>query len=199
MYTIFKNDVSIILTDDLNIIGDNPYLLWKDIRNEMNLNLLIKDVQKSIYIHSDDLDQLWHEFKAGFTIFEASGGIVSNFDKELLFIFRHGKWDLPKGKIEAGESREEAGVREVIEECGFKNIKLGSFIETTYHIYEERGGEILKVSYWYEMFSNDTELKPQVEEGITDLEWLTREDLTKVKTNTYPNIILLLDRYFTVS
>jgi len=50
-------------------------------------------------------------------------------------IFRRGKWDLPKGKLDKGETLEQCAVREVREETGLKKIKLQSPLMTTYHTY----------------------------------------------------------------
>ena len=36
---------------------------------------------------------------------KAAGGVVSNPDDERLMIFRFGKWDLPKGHVEKGETK----------------------------------------------------------------------------------------------
>ena len=43
---------------------------------------------------------------------------------KLLMIFRRGKWDLPKGKLDKGETFERCAVREIEEETGFRNLKL---------------------------------------------------------------------------
>ncbi len=148
-----------------------------------------------IYLQDVDLEGMWKEFRQNFKIIEASGGIVRNGLGQILFIFRNGIWDLPKGKIEVGESRETAALREVNEECGFTRLSLGNFIGTTYHIYNEIESEVLKVSYWYEMSSDQKELTPQLEEGITALKWVGLNDLDLIIDNTYPNIILLLEMY----
>ena len=116
--------------------------------------------------------------------------------EETLFIFRNEMWDLPKGKIEEGETKEEAGLREVEEECGFTSLELEDFIGTTYHLYTEKNTEVLKISYWYKMTSNQKDLTPQLEEGITALKWVKQDDLDLVLDNTYPNISLLIDMYY---
>ena len=195
MYTIFKNDSSIILTDNGNMPLKKHHFLWKDIRHEKGLEKILSLTNAQVYLIDDDLEGMWKEFKQNFKIIEASGGIVSNDDGQILFIFRNGIWDLPKGKIEFGESREEAGLREVEEECGLRSIRLGNFMGTTYHLYKEKKAEVLKISYWYQMFSNQKDLTPQLEEGITDLKWVGQSDLNLILDNTYPNIFALLDMY----
>ncbi|GAG94413.1 unnamed protein product, partial [marine sediment metagenome] len=107
-------------------------------------------------------------------------GIVCNSGNELLFIYRFDRWDLPKGKIEPGESREMAAIREVKEECGFRQIELGEALSITYHIYEEDNKEVLKITHWFNMYSDDRDLKPQVEEGITAINGITLFHLMKI-------------------
>jgi len=195
MYTIFKNDTSIILTDDVNILMKKNHFLWEEVRQNNGLEQLLSLKHAKVYLIDKDLQAMWKEFKQYFKIIEASGGIVKNESGEVLFIFRNGIWDLPKGKIEINESREEAGLREVEEECGFTSLTLGSFIGTTYHLYDEKESQVLKVSYWYKMTSSQKDLTPQFEEGITALKWLGQDDLHQILDNTYPNILWLLQMY----
>ena len=195
MYTIFKNDTSIILTDDVNMLLKKDHFLWKEVREQNRLEKLLSMKHTEVYLFDKDLQAMWKEFKEYFKIIEASGGIVKNESGEILFIFRNGIWDLPKGKIEINESREEAGLREVEEECGFTSLSLGKFIGTTYHLYDEKESQVLKVSYWYEMTSSQKDLTPQLEEGITALKWVGKADQHQILDNTYPNILRLLEMY----
>ncbi len=196
MYTIFKNDISIILTDKRNMLSDDNCYLWIDFNRIEAVNELIFKSEARLYLFDSDLESMWGSFQEMFKVIKASGGIVKNDSDEVLFIFRHDKWDLPKGKIELNESKEEAAIREVEEECGFKNLRLVDYIGTTYHIYTENMEDVLKVSYWYEMYSNDTMLAPQIEEGITDLAWVPKSEVSSVFQNTYPNIALLVGMYW---
>ena len=195
MYTIFKNDTSIILSDKINMKDSKCHFLWKDIGRGKAMKELLSMDYSSIYFIDEDLEGMWKEFKQYFQIIEASGGIVKNSRDQILFILRHGVWDLPKGKIEIEESKEDAGLREVKEECGFTSLTINGFVGTTYHLYEEKNYEVLKVSYWYDMYSDERELTPQLEEGITELKWVGVSDLKIILENTYPNISLLLDMY----
>ena len=195
MYTIFKNDTSIILTDDVNNLTEKDYFTWKEIRQNNRLDGLLDEKQGQLVLFDEDLNAMWKEFGKHFEIIEAAGGIVKNESNEILFILRNGIWDLPKGKIETNESKEETGLREVEEECGFTSLDLGNFIGTTYHTYNEKESQVLKISYWYEMTSDQTDLRPQLEEGITALKWVGKEELNFMYNNTYPNISLLIDMY----
>ncbi len=109
-----------------------------------------------------------------------------------LFIFRRGKWDLPKGKLDPGETIEEAAVREVQEECGIHHLQLGKKLCETFHIYYEKKKQYLKHSYWFAMQTEERKLAPQTEEDITDIRWIAKEDFALVKANTFPSILDVL-------
>ena len=133
-------------------------------------------------------------FQHYFKIIKTAGGIVSNDNNEKLFIYRLDKWDLPKGKIEKGESIKEAAVREIEEECGITDLTIQNQLQDTYHVYTFKGELVLKQTYWFELTSSyDGELIPQLEEDITQVEWLTDAEIeNKVLKNTYGSIKELL-------
>jgi len=127
----------------------------------------------------------------------AAGGVVRNEAGEILLQLRKGKWDLPKGKLDEGESIEECAVREVEEETGLRNIQLGELIGTTFHHYNEKGAEYEKETFWYDMrVSGEQELVPQIEEDIHDLKWVKERELAPYLKNTYDNIIDIIEKYF---
>ena len=131
----------------------------------------------------------------------AAGGLVLNEQKEILLIFRRGKWDLPKGKLDDNETITACAVREVEEETGLKNISLGNFITKTNHEYFDKwiNEEVIKETWWYEMFaSNNEQLIPQTEEDIEQIIWSNTSTVQKCLLNTYPNIIEVIDTYFSV-
>mgnify|MGYP001172252366 CR=1 FL=1 len=107
----------------------------------------------------------------------------------LLFIYRLGKWDLPKGKLEKGENIKECAIREVEEECHINELKIIKELPSTYHCYPYKKSWAFKTTFWYKMTSNyKGVLIPQTEEGIEKVEWLNKEELTKVQGNTYLSI-----------
>lgn len=127
----------------------------------------------------------------------AGGGIVENEESKILLQFRRGKWDLPKGKLEEGERIEDCAVREVEEETGLQNITLGNLIDITTHFYRENGVDIEKETHWFAMnVEGKQRLEPQLEEDITELRWVAREEIKDYLNNTYKNIEEILERYY---
>lgn len=136
----------------------------------------------------------FNRIKKKLKVIKAAGGLVKNGEGNYLFIYRLGKWDLPKGKVDTGESMRKAAVREVEEECGIPVDYLGQKITTSYHVYQLKGELVLKKTNWYEMGVNKVpKLKPQLEEDITEALWLSKAKFGKVRKNTYPLVAEVLD------
>ncbi len=128
----------------------------------------------------------------------AAGGLVINEKEEILFIFRRNHWDLPKGKLDKGESIETCALREVKEETGIKNCILEKFLCKTFHQYFDQwvNEEVIKETWWYAMESNSSEkLTPQTEEDIEQIIWVDKTDLNILLEKTYPNIIEVIKAY----
>ncbi len=122
----------------------------------------------------------------------AGGGLVLNDAGELLMIFRRGKWDLPKGKLDEGETIEQCAVREVEEETGVTGIVRGELISIGYHEYFDTylKEEVIKETHWYAMkVSGKQVLVPQTEEDITAIGWVKGVDLEKCLLNSYANVV----------
>lgn len=145
-------------------------------------------------IYHENLEELRDTFFEQFDIKVAGGGLVYNEKEEILMIFRMSKWDLPKGKLDSGETIEECALREVQEETGLKNIVLGKKLGITYHTYTERGTLILKESHWFAMKASGNEvLIPQTEEDILEVKWMDKDGLEECKKNSYVGIVEMLD------
>ena len=128
----------------------------------------------------------------------AAGGIVTNTEGKILMIFRREKWDLPKGKLDKGETIAQCAVREVEEETGLKDILLGDFLLITEHQYQDPWlkTEVIKETHWYKMkITNEQKLIPQTEEDITDIRWVNREELNECLQHTYANIITVIEKF----
>ena len=192
MYKVFVNDCPIILTDDKNISTIYKKIIFKNSESVAIVHQLLNLELKGVCLICNDLELSWQTFKNNFKIQEAAGGKVFNSEKEVLFIYRFDKWDLPKGKLEKGESIEQCAIREVEEECGVSNLTIENKLETTYHIFERKGKLIFKITYWFLMTTNyDGELIPQIEEGIDKVVFKNEQSTFKALTNTYENIKLL--------
>lgn len=127
----------------------------------------------------------------------AAGGLVMNDKKELLMIFRRGKWDLPKGKLDSAETIEACAVREVKEETGLKHVELKKFIGKTIHEYDDEHihRDVIKETHWFEMIApGDQQLIPQTEEGIEQIEWLDEKQVKEKLNNSYKNIIEIINK-----
>lgn len=122
---------------------------------------------------------------------KAAGGVVSNAADERLMIFRNGRWDLPKGHVEKGETIRYAAVREVQEETGVRDVAADRCIAKTYHIYNMDGRWILKQTAWYDMYSAAAALTPQTEEGIEKAVWVTKEQMYKNLATSYSSLSYL--------
>lgn len=133
------------------------------------------------------------KFSELFKVIYAAGGLIKQEDK-YLFIYRLKKWDLPKGKIDKGESPEQAAIRECEEECAITGLSITKELEPTYHIYEYKGDYALKKTFWYAMNSTHKgHLIPQTEENIERVEWFDKNDIEEVVIiNSYPAILDVL-------
>lgn len=150
---------------------------------------------KAVIVLTNHVSQIWQIFQKQFKPITAGGGIVVNENKEVLFIFRRGKWDLPKGKLDEGESIEACSLREVMEETGIKNIELLEKAGVTYHTYREKKHFYLKTTIWFFMKAQRNEkLYPQVEEDIELILWFGKEKWSIPFSNTYPGIRYLLNK-----
>ena len=199
--------------------GDKPVFLCNDINRELNeilhhpdavfvdeitnpaIKSLLHEIKKEEFhagvLWNNDLEKLKKVFFKNFTAIEAAGGIVQNSKKELLFIYRLDKWDLPKGKMEKGEKPDECALREVEEETGVTGLKLKKKVGETYHTYDAFGKHFLKTTHWYYITCSGTQnLVPQAEEDITAIKWVATKDIKEPMTNTYPSIKDILREFF---
>lgn len=151
---------------------------------------------KGIIVHTN-FEVLQSNFFGQFTPIEAAGGIVENYTKEILFIYRLGKWDLPKGKVEADENIAAAALREVEEETGLTNMELKNKIGETYHTYKAYDNYFIKTTHWFYITCLGNQiLQPQLEEDIEEAIWVKKEGIGKLMGNTYPSIGDILDKFF---
>jgi ADP-ribose pyrophosphatase YjhB (NUDIX family) len=189
MYKVFVNDKPIVLTTVVSKETDFKNYLLKSVK----IGKVIKDLNKSsikeVRLIGKNEDKLLKKFLKKLPKVIAGGGKVYNDKGDILFIFRNGKWDLPKGKIDGKETIEAAALREVEEETGVKDLKIIKPLETTYHIFKRNGRHRIKITKWFEMHSSYAgELVPEEIEGITKVEWFNPEQTQKALENSYANI-----------
>lgn len=200
MYKVFVKDIPIILSTEKNIGKQYTAIPLRLAR----FKKLIKKINNGelIYInlYHKNAEKLEQFLRKKLPFVEAAGGLVFNHKKEILFIYRNDRWDLPKGHIDKGESHEAAAIREVEEETGVKNIEVKRFIDKTYHVFKRNGKFKIKATYWYEMYSEyEGELVPQSNEGIKKVKWKNFEKSQKALSNSYENIKLLFPKAYLIS
>lgn len=201
---IYFNDKTLYLCDAIDETVQ-PYVhhddaIFIDELNSHTVKTMIHEMEQpnihaGVFYHTG-LEELKKAFFKKFTPIKAAGGLVTNEKDELLLIFRRGKWDLPKGKLDKGEKLEDAALREVEEETGLRNVKLIAPLTITYHTYHEGSRHILKESHWYTMHaSGKQQLKPQANEGITDIKWIKPHALGPFVQKAFPLIAEVLSKY----
>ena len=207
---IYFNDKPLFLTDEMTeeIQGyahhDDAILI--DEFSHPAVNAMIHEMRREkvhagIFIHSD-LATLKKAFWKKFNLVQAGGGLVNNGVQAWLFMLRRGKWDLPKGKLDAGETLEQCAVREVGEETGLSAVRPDAPLLITYHTYDENGKHILKETHWYRMSVSGSQAaipvpdqriaKFQADEAITEIVWADKERVAVLIKNTFPSIIDVL-------
>lgn len=192
MYKVFYYEKPLTLSEKPVAEAKNLKFLSESQFNEA-LALLKNEDATHVNIYHYNLENLWKKFVNHFDYLEAAGGLVKNNKDEILFIYRLEKWDLPKGKVEPGETTELAALREVEEECGITELKIKAFIGNTYHLYYDSTLR-LKSTYWYEMsYDGNEELIPQIEEGIGVAKWKLKSEIPGLLGNTYENIKIVLE------
>lgn len=179
------------LIDDVLIEDAEPYKIDELLRLMTDTKLKSVD---SITITGADVSSLINYIKTKFKVIEAAGGVVEKGNQTLL-IYRKGRWDIPKGKIEKGEKKRICAVREVEEETGVK-AEIIRKVCTTWHTYVTNKKYILKKTHWYWMRCvDDSKLAPQAEENIEEAKWLTLSEMRSALYDSYRSIRVVIQDY----
>lgn len=197
MYKVFVNNIPIILSTKKEIGEKYTSFPLKTVRFKRVVKRILKG--KLMYVnlyHPDETKLLTYLFKK-MKVVTAAGGMVLNPKKEILFIYRNRRWDLPKGKIEKNEELKTCAIREVEEETGVKDLEITRFITRTFHVFRRKGKLRIKETYWYEMYTEyDGELIPEESEGIKKVKWKNFKKSQKALTKSYANIKMLFPEKF---
>ncbi len=189
MQKIFVGNKPIRLTTVVEPETDFKNFLIETVNIETVLSALKKEKYNAVNLIGSDPDSLLNTFLAMLPNVVAGGGKVINGKGKILFIFRNGKWDLPKGKAEPNETIDQTALREVQEETGIQGLRITKPLDITYHIFRRNDRYQIKKTYWFEMNSDYTgDFTPQIKEGITKVKWIGPKKLKKVKKNIYANI-----------
>lgn len=205
MYKVFLNERFIVLGED-NTVSDQKGEVEKSIGigdlgelPEIIRNFLYGN-EKAIHLQFYNETELLENFKKHFIEIPAAGGIVKK-GENLLFIFRNGRWDLPKGKIDPGETPQVAAIREVQEECGITLLQIKRELPSTFHIYQTpftdpSGLWVLKETSWFEMeYSGFKEPLAKEDEGITEVNWIKKANLANILPLTWPSLRPVISVY----
>ena len=203
-YKIYINDKPLILSSTSQV-KDFVYdrettLIARYAGNPKYLLNYIDNLEKGgkydrILIYHQDLKKLKNDLKSLMKVIKAGGGLVENEFGEVMFIFRRGYWDLPKGKCDAKESRRKAALREVIEETGVQQISQHHLIAKTRHMYREKGTRCLKITKWYHMTAPRQSLVPQAKEQIEEAVWIKPDTFLEKYTPCYRSVQDVVKRH----
>lgn len=175
------------------------YGLFHNFRDTDELYRLITEFQSdtsipSINIYGSDIKHIWKIFRIFFTEVSAAGGLVRHTSGKYLFIEKKGKLDLPKGHVEPDEEPETCAVREVSEECGIDGHQIIKPLLPSYHTYTWEGISYLKKTNWFLMeYDGSMNVEPQISEGITRVEWLLPDEISKIKSEAWLSLMDLIN------
>jgi len=175
------------------------YSLFHKFNDTKELYKLISGFQEDkgihcINVYGTDIKHLWKIFRIYFNEVEAAGGLVRHPSGRYLFIEKKGRLDLPKGHVEPGEEADKCALREVSEECGITGHYIIRPITPSYHTYVWEGISYLKKTNWYLMgYEGEMITEPQIEEGITKVEWLLPDELSSIKSTAWLSLMEVIN------
>ncbi|MCX6200221.1 MAG: NUDIX domain-containing protein [Bacteroidetes bacterium] len=194
-YKIYYNDSHLVLTSDSAQMNKNfakVFTTEKETKEFLANPLALFDdsMNGNILAVCDKPEEILKRLMKNLQLVLAGGGILWNENNELLMIYRRGKWDLAKGKIELNESIKDGAVREVEEETGVQIESVNPEPVHTYHAYKLKGKNSLKDTSWYEMkaLPGQNKLVPQTKEDIAEVRWVKRTELKNYEQGCYPLI-----------
>ena len=200
MYKVFSGEKCIMISAvELKVASkDTKTILFsnsEELHREYQQFSSTQKFQNLVVVGEEE--RTWAVFRSLFSYIEAAGGLVLNQNDELLMIYRNKHWDLPKGKMEQGETPDQTALREVEEECGVKKLKIVKPLGSSYHIFFQNNANCIKRTYWFEMSCSDaSKLIPQMEEGIEAAKWMNKADAKKISGKVYLSLREVLATFF---
>jgi 8-oxo-dGTP pyrophosphatase MutT (NUDIX family) len=197
MYKVHFENRFIVISSEPDRL--QKYGLFHKFYGTKELYKLISDFQadpkiSSINIYGPDIKHIWKMFRIYFTEVGAAGGLVRHTSGRFLFIEKKGKLDLPKGHIEPGEEPDTCAIREVSEECGIKGHSIVKPLPPSYHTYTWEDISYLKKTTWFLMkYEGPMVTEPQIKEGITKVEWLLPDEISKIKDSAWLSLIDMIN------
>ncbi len=198
-FKIFIKDKVVLFTENMNMPGKGKntvfyrYISMPQLSLEFERFLKTKKSNTLVVFRKKNADKLFQLFILRFKVTKAAGGAVISKKDEVLMIFRHGRWDLPKGKKNKGEKNRETALREVMEETGIQNLEAKKKLTVTYHFYRRNKRLIIKKTHWFTMKAKrKQEMTPALEEGIEKVKWIPFAKAMKKSNKTFRSITEVL-------
>jgi len=200
MYKVFSNNKAVSFCEQhkLFTIPDNCLItdfVSEELMIAQHREFLSSPEMKEMFINcGKHVNKIFRLFTSHFLLLKAAGGVVENPEGDVLFIYRCGRWDLPKGKVEKKEKTKNTAIREVEEETGIKMLTITGQLSPIYHTYYQDEKEILKKTYWYKMMTTDrSQPIPQTNENISLVRWFKPTELGEVLNNTYDSLKIMIE------
>lgn len=198
MYIVYFNNKSIRFdrtahSEGTFRVNGDEFLRTDDIAKLLQ----IFEISDSIEIISEDFEKVFDHFCSFFIAVEAAGGVVADSEGRVAMIHRRGRWDLPKGHRDAGESLAECAAREIEEECGLSQLAVDEELCSTLHIYDTYGRWELKRTTWFAVRAlGSTATTPQADEDIALVEWCPIDEaMRRAEHESYPTIAQVMHEY----
>lgn len=200
MYKVFNQSKAIIITKNAKKSDFPDSTSFFEVYSHSDLIHFYRQFLQNKHLDAlvfnaldSDID-VFEKFYSSFINVYAAGGLISDELDRTLMIYRYYKWDLPKGRIEKGEDRKDAAIRESEEETGVRDLSIIKKLQPTYHLFSHFSTEYLKTTFWYKMKTDSKQrLTPQLEEHIEIARWMNKHEQSEALKNTYPSIIELMN------
>ena len=196
MYKVFIDHKPVVFISKGDLSTKSPHIEFSkslSVRKDLRPALKEATIDSPLQVVSDDPKSAFKQTFKNYLKIKAAGGLVERKGKYLL-IKRKGMWDVPKGRIDKGEEKEAACIREIMEECGIEGHEIIKPLTKTYHLMKYKGRKAIKKTYWYMLkYDGPKATKPERKEGITKAKWMPVDYMMAIRGKTYGSINEVLD------